>query len=393
LTADPRFLGRSTRERNARVAARAGAALVPFETLASLGTRLAVLVPPAVAIDVELFAAVADRVAVFAGSTRIDAADGEVRASTTIDDGELAVCRGASGTEGRGCVFIGPACRLTAEAAHPAALDVLPSVSLPVHSCLDVSTAAARRQAAWIVLRRTQKPTDGWVSRTFNRPISRAFSYVLLSLGLSANHASVLTLLLGLAAAAIAAQPGYAALVTTGILFQLASILDGVDGEMARSTLSESESGARLDTIVDQLTYVACFAGVTTGWVLEGGGRWALGWTTLVGVALLLSLARGGRFVARHAENASFVFIDRAVRRAARDTRIASLQLAAAAFTVLRRDVFAVIFLAVSLTGRRALVPSLIACGVMVANLTFSRHHRELAEAAAAERLSPTLIH
>jgi CDP-L-myo-inositol myo-inositolphosphotransferase len=182
--------------------------------------------------------------------------------------------------------------------------------------------------------------------------------------------------------------PGYYPLLWTGVLFQLASILDGVDGEMARATLTESEAGARLDTIVDQLTYVTCFAGVTIGWFREGGGQTVLWWTIGVGLALVLSLARGGRFVARYAENASFVFIDRAVRRAARDTGRATLQLAAAAFTLLRRDVFAVVFLAVALTGQRALVPALITFGVVVANATFSAHHRDLVAAAAAERLA-----
>jgi hypothetical protein len=48
------------------------------------------------------------------------------------------------------------------------------------------------------------------------------------------------------------------------------------------------------------------------------------------------------------------------VRRAARDTGRATLRLAALLFTLLRRDLFAVLFLAVSLTGQRAAVPVLI---------------------------------
>ena len=261
---------------------------------------------------------------------------------------------------------------------------------MPPAAILDLSTRQHRRRAERLILRRTGKATDGWVSRHWNRPVSRAISAVLLSLGLAASHASILTLLLGFATAAIAMAPGYYPMLWTGVLFQFASILDGVDGEMARATLTESEAGARLDTFVDQLTYLTCFAGITIGWIREGSGRTVLWWTVGVGIALVVSLARGGRFVARHAENASFVFIDRAVRRAARDTGLATLQVAAGAFTLLRRDVFAVIFLAVGFTGQRVLVPALIAFGVIVANATFSVHHRELAAAATAERLSPT---
>lgn len=358
---DLRLFRRSNRERNARVAARAGASVVDAASLASIGAAVAVLVPADYAIDVELFAA-------------LDA----VRDS-------CAWLESAPGC----AVLAGPAGELAQLAATPAAAVTLPRRPVAAVAILDLSTPERRRRAERLILRRTGKATDGWVARHWNRPVSRAISAVLLSLGLAASHASLLTLLLGLATAAIAMAPGYYAMVWTGVLFQLASILDGVDGEMARATLTESEAGARLDTIVDQLTYVTCFVGVTIGWIREGGGRSVLWWTLGVGVALVLSLARGGRFVARYAENASFVFIDRAVRRAARDTGLATLRLAAGAFTLLRRDVFAVIFLAVGLSGHRALVPALITFGVIVANATFSAHHRELVAAAAAERAAP----
>jgi CDP-L-myo-inositol myo-inositolphosphotransferase len=264
-----------------------------------------------------------------------------------------------------------------------------PRRTVPASTILNLATADDRRTATGLALRATQKATDGWVSRTFNRPVSRRFSRAALAAGMSASSASFITLLIGLGCAWIAAQPGYLPLALTGVLFQLASILDGVDGEIARATLTESEAGARVDTVVDQVTYVACFAGANIGWIREGSGTLAAASTVVIGVALVLSLLRAGRFVARHAENASFVFVDRSVRRAARDTGRLPLRVAAAAFTLLRRDVFAVIFLAVCLTGIRALIPSLILVGILIANVTFSVYGRELAAAARAERGLP----
>ena len=114
----------------------------------------------------------------------------------------------------------------------------------------------------------------------------------------------------------------------------------------------------------------------------------ALVWTSSVSVALILTLARGGRFVSRYAPNASFVFIDRSVKRAARDARRPGLRLAPGLFTLMRRDLFAVIFVGVALTGQRALIPALVGAGVLVANLTFSLYRRELAAAALSERAS-----
>jgi phosphatidylglycerophosphate synthase len=251
---------------------------------------------------------------------------------------------------------------------------------------LSVTSFPARWRSAWTLLKRTEKATDGWVARNIDRHVSRPISYVLLWLGLAADHASWITLLVGLLAAAIAARPGYVPLVAMGALFVAASILDGVDGEMARATLTESEAGARLDTIVDQVTYVACFVGMMIGWVREGGGRQALVWAAVLTVALVVSLLRAGLFVARYAPNASFVFVDRSVRRAARDSGGAGLRAAASAFTLLRRDAFAVLFFFVALIGYRVLFPALVGVGILIANLTFSCYGRELEAAAVAER-------
>ena len=251
---------------------------------------------------------------------------------------------------------------------------------------VDVSTPTARRRAAWNILRRTGKATDGWIAHYTSRPISRAVSYALLSARITANQASILVLLVGLGVAIIAAQPGYAALVAMGILFHVASVLDGVDGEMARATLTESKLGARLDTISDLVTYVACFIGLTIGWMREGEGQRAVIWMAAITIALVVSMVRAGLFVSRYAPNASFVFVDRSVRRAARDSGRVPLRLAAAGFTLLRRDLFAVIFMLVSFTGRRVLIPALVAFGIVLANVTFTLYRRELAEAAVAER-------
>jgi len=251
---------------------------------------------------------------------------------------------------------------------------------------MDVSTAGARRRTAWSILLRTEKKTDGWVSRHFTRPLSRPISYVMLWLGFKANHASLMTLMVGLLTAWLAHNPGYLALAATGILFQFTSVLDGVDGEMARATLSESEAGALLDTIVDQVTYVTCFIGVTIGWIREGGGTAAFWWTVVLVTAVILSLMRCWRFVTRYAPNTSFVFIDRSVRRAARDTGRAALKVAAAIFTLFRRDAFATIFFFIALAGSRVLIPASIAFGIVYANFTFTAYHRELVAAAIAER-------
>jgi phosphatidylglycerophosphate synthase len=366
--ADARLFARSSRERTLRVAERAGATVVDPAQLEREGDQVAMLVPAGVVVNAWLFRDAATEAAV-----RRCAMDGRAEPVWLASNAETGV-------------LLGPARRLVPFVHDLAAATAAPRVPVDQDSVLGVTSPSARRHTAWRILQRTAKNTDGWVSRHFNRPLSRPVSYALLAIGLNAGHASAITLIFGIAAAAIAAQPGYLPFLIMGVMFQLASVLDGVDGEMARATLTESEAGARLDTIVDQLTYVACYFGATAGWVREGGGKAALIWTIVIGVSLLVSLARAGRFVRLYGENASFVFIDRSVRRAARDTGLTMLRLAASGFTLLRRDVFAAVFMAVSLTGQRVLVPGLVLFGVLIANATFSFYHRQLVDAAHAER-------
>jgi phosphatidylglycerophosphate synthase len=361
---DPRFLGGSARARNARVARRAGADIVAHTPSATCADTIAVLVPSTVALMPTLFNDPAFVAATHAAvSVRLMSEDGAF-------------------------VVVGMHSEVAAVATDPQQWVRLPALSVQRAALLNIATFADRRRATRTTLRATAKTTDGWVSRHFNRPVSRACSRMALLIGISANGASVVTLLVGLGCAWVAAQPGYAALVLTGVLFHLASVFDGVDGEIARATLTESTTGARVDTAVDQITYVACFAGLTIGWMREGGGLVAVAAAGSIGLALGLSLLRAGRFVSAHGKNASFVLIDRAVKRAARDTGGRALGLAAASFTLLRRDLFAVMFLAASLTGLRALIPALVLAGIVLANVTLSLYGDDLATAAAAETLT-----
>lgn len=262
-----------------------------------------------------------------------------------------------------------------------AALDL---VRVPETAALSLATPALAARATRSLLLQAEKRTDGIVSRNFNRPVSRFFSRMFFALRLSPNHASALNLAIGFACAWFAAQTGYFTMVLAGFLFQFASAFDGVDGEMARTTLGESPRGAWIDTAVDNLTYVACLLGVTIGWAREGigpAGLWLAGALMLIVPATLLLLMR---FVQRYGPDGSLVFVDRCVERAAQDSGRASLRLARILFHALRRDVFAALFFVISWTGLRAAVPIAVAVGAAVALLTLLAHRPRLLAAAQA---------
>jgi phosphatidylglycerophosphate synthase len=108
--------------------------------------------------------------------------------------------------------------------------------------------------AELLLLRRTGKPQDGFVSRFINRPISRAITRRLLRFPIAPNAWTLGSLVVPLLSYLFLVRGNYVGFVTGAALFQLTSILDGCDGEIARAKYLESERGLRLDSFCDLTT-------------------------------------------------------------------------------------------------------------------------------------------
>ncbi len=106
------------------------------------------------------------------------------------------------------------------------------------------------------------KATDGPVSRLINRPIAVAMARAVIRLGLplTPNAVSFIAFLTALAAALAAAA--WQNWVLAGVLVQLSSIIDGVDGALARLTGRASRAGGFLDTMLDRYADIAVYGGV-----------------------------------------------------------------------------------------------------------------------------------
>jgi len=103
------------------------------------------------------------------------------------------------------------------------------------------------------VLRSTGKPTDGLVSRMLNRPVSQLVSRLLVQTRVTPNQISLVVLVVLAVSLWTLARGSATGFVIGMLLFHLASVLDGCDGEIARVKFLESPRGALLDTSVDLL--------------------------------------------------------------------------------------------------------------------------------------------
>ncbi len=101
---------------------------------------------------------------------------------------------------------------------------------------------------------------DGLVSRHLNRRLSRPAARALVSSPLTPNQLTIATLALAAAAAAMVAA-GWN--IAGGLAIQLASVADGIDGELARLRGAATRFGAALDSITDRYADALVLAGMT----------------------------------------------------------------------------------------------------------------------------------
>lgn len=157
--------------------------------------------------------------------------------------------------------------------------------------------SAALVQAGRQIIAATAKPEDGIVSRHINRPISQAVTRWLLRLdGVRPIHATIAAALLAIVMVACLFGGTQSGLIAGALLFQAASMLDGVDGEIARATFRASPEGARLDSMIDAASNLGFIGGVTFNLYLQGNPRAAV-----AGMLGLACLATGLLVIGRRA--------------------------------------------------------------------------------------------
>jgi CDP-L-myo-inositol myo-inositolphosphotransferase len=160
----------------------------------------------------------------------------------------------------------------------------------------DVDTPEDLRRVAGLLRRSLTKDADGPISRYLNRPVSTRISMALAHLPIHPDAVSLVAFVLALAAGwSLGVGEG----VLGAVLVHLSSVLDGVDGEVARLQVRASPGGALLDGVLDRFGDAAVIAGLAV-WALEADGGTTL--PVILAVAAttgaMLSMATKDRIVA-----------------------------------------------------------------------------------------------
>ena len=227
-----------------------------------------------------------------ADATRVSVADGKVRdidkgleTFDAIDTGMFVLKPEPVRFAFDGC---GPSPNISDVMRMLAAAGALDAFFLNQGFWQDIDTPEDLKTAESKLYGSLAKPTDGILARLINRRISLFLSSRIWRFGITPNMVTGVTLMLGLLAGFAFAQGsgvGWGLLGAT--LFQMQSIIDGVDGELARLMHKESRLGFWFDVIADNLSHMAVFGGIAVGQMVDRiPGPWGwLGGVSVLGVA------------------------------------------------------------------------------------------------------------
>ncbi|MFI7700056.1 CDP-alcohol phosphatidyltransferase family protein [Nonomuraea sp. NPDC049480] len=116
------------------------------------------------------------------------------------------------------------------------------------------------------------KGADGFFTTYFVSTYSRFIARWAARRGLTPNQVTLISIALGIAAAACFATGDRPFMVLGGVLIYFAFVFDCVDGQVARYARKFGVLGAWLDATFDRFKEYVVFAGLAVGWVVSGNG-------------------------------------------------------------------------------------------------------------------------
>ncbi|MFI9838055.1 CDP-alcohol phosphatidyltransferase family protein [Nonomuraea sp. NPDC051941] len=114
------------------------------------------------------------------------------------------------------------------------------------------------------------KGADGFFTTYFVSTYSRFIARWAARRGLTPNQVTLISITLGVAAAACFATGDRPWMVLGGVLIYFAFVFDCVDGQVARYARKFGVLGAWLDATFDRFKEYVVFAGLAVGWVVSG---------------------------------------------------------------------------------------------------------------------------
>jgi len=117
---------------------------------------------------------------------------------------------------------------------------------------VDIDNERMFKEAEKMLWTSIRKQSDGLIMRFVNRPISTRITRYLYKSSITPNQISLISLLFAIFGACFFLFGGYINLVLGAFLAQTSSVIDGIDGEIARLKFQETKFGAWFDAVLDR---------------------------------------------------------------------------------------------------------------------------------------------
>ncbi len=138
--------------------------------------------------------------------------------------------------------------------------------------------------------------TDGPMDRLLNRPLGRPLARLLVHTPVTPNQVTLACMVIGLSAAWFFSTGSHQDAILAAGLFVICTIVDCVDGDIARALFKESRLGKWLDITADQVVHVSLFVAIAVGLSRAGSDApvLALGASAALGAVISFAVVLRG---------------------------------------------------------------------------------------------------
>lgn len=230
--------------------------------------------------------------------------------------------------------------------------------------------------------------TGGPVAKYINKRISLPISILLSKLWVSPNSITAFNIIIGVFSGVFAADGHrYDVILLGAVLFQIASIIDGCDGEVAKMTFRTSKFGQYIDTLSDNLSLGSFMTGLIAGYWRGTHSHVAFSVGAVMIFSTAITLFWMIRYLKRNTQSASLVTFDTEYLQKLSGLPRWVLTLITYGKYTLKKDVFSFLFLLFAIAGVLYWFLFIAAVGTAVAAIILtSLNIREMAAARRTRR-------
>lgn len=194
--------------------------------------------------------------------------------------------------------------------------------------------------------------TTGPIAKYINKRISLPISLFLSKLWVSPNSITAFNIIIGVFSGVFVADGHrYDVILLGAALFQIASIIDGCDGEVAKLTFRCSKFGQYIDSISDNLSLASFLTGLIAGYWRHTHSYTAFTVGAIMAGCTIITFFWMIRYLKRNTQSASLVTFDKEyLQKLSGLPPWLSILIKYGKFT-LKKDVFSFLFLLFALAG------------------------------------------